>query len=57
MWAARGVGTQSRDSTRRLAEGTVIREEEDGFKFLLDHKQDRARAIGTLESILSRLKK
>jgi len=38
-------------------EGTVIREEADGFKFLLDlQKRDRAEAIAALESILARLK-
>jgi adenylate cyclase len=38
-------------------EGTVIREEADGFKFLLDlQKRDRAEAIATLEAILARLK-
>jgi adenylate cyclase len=38
-------------------EGTVIREEADGFKFLLDlQKHERAEAIATLESILARLK-
>jgi adenylate cyclase len=38
-------------------EGTVIREEADGFKFLLDlQKREREEAIATLESILARLK-
>ena len=38
-------------------EGMVIREEADGFKFLLDlQKRDRAEAIAALESILMRLK-
>ena len=38
-------------------EGMVIREEADGFKFLLDlQKRDRAEAIAALESILARLK-
>ena len=38
-------------------EGTVIREERDGFKLLLNlAKQDRAEAIRTLEAILARLK-
>jgi len=38
-------------------EGMVIREEADGFKFLLDlQKRDRAEAIATLEAILARLK-
>ncbi|MGV1014553.1 MAG: adenylate/guanylate cyclase domain-containing protein [Methyloceanibacter sp.] len=38
-------------------EGTVIREEADGFKFLLDlQKRDRAEAIAAIEAILTRLK-
>jgi adenylate cyclase len=38
-------------------EGTVIREEQEGFKFLLNlQKQDRSEAIRILEGILSRLK-
>jgi len=38
-------------------EGSVIREEKDGFKFLLNlQKHDKAQAIATLETILSRLK-
>jgi class 3 adenylate cyclase len=38
-------------------EGTVIREERDGFKFLLNlEKQDKAGAIERLEEILARLK-
>jgi class 3 adenylate cyclase len=38
-------------------EGTVIREERDGFKLLLNlEKQDRAEAIERLEAILARLK-
>ena len=38
-------------------EGSVIREEKDGFKFLLNlQKHDKAQAIATLEAILSRLK-
>jgi adenylate cyclase len=38
-------------------EGTLIREESDGFKLLLDlQKRDRAEAIATLESIVARLK-
>lgn len=38
-------------------EGMFIREEADGFKFLLDlQKRDRAEAIAALESILTRLK-
>jgi hypothetical protein len=42
----------------RLAEeGTVIREEQDGFKFHLNlQKRDKAEAISILEGILSRLK-
>ncbi len=41
-----------------LAEqGLVIREQREGFKFLLDlQKEDKAAAISTLEAILSRLK-
>ena len=39
------------------AEGTVIREEQDGFKFLLNlQKHDKLQGIRTLEAILSRLK-
>ena len=38
-------------------EGSVIREEKDGFKFPLNlQKHDKAQAIATLEMILSRLK-
>jgi adenylate cyclase len=38
-------------------EGTVIREEADGFKVLLDlQKHDRAEAVAALEAILARLK-
>jgi class 3 adenylate cyclase len=38
-------------------EGTVIREDADGFKFLLNlEKQDKAEAIARIESILARLK-
>jgi adenylate cyclase len=38
-------------------EGTVIREESDGFKVLLDlQKRDRAAAIAALEAIVARLK-
>jgi hypothetical protein len=38
-------------------EGTVIREEKDGFKLLLNlQKQDKGEAIRTLEAILARLK-
>jgi adenylate cyclase len=39
------------------SQGTVIREEQDGFKFLLNlEKHDKAEAIKRLERILSRLK-
>ncbi|HEX2447370.1 MAG TPA: adenylate/guanylate cyclase domain-containing protein [Methyloceanibacter sp.] len=39
------------------AEGTVIREETDGFKVLLDlQKRDRAEVVAALEAILARLK-
>jgi len=39
------------------AEGSVIREESDGFKVLLDlQKQDRAAAVAALEAIVARLK-
>jgi adenylate cyclase len=38
-------------------QGTVIREEADGFKVLLDlQKRDRAEAIAALEAIVTRLK-
>lgn len=38
-------------------EGTVIREEADGFKVLLDlQKHDRAEAVAALEAIVARLK-
>ena len=38
-------------------EGSVIREESDGFKVLLDlQKQDRAAAVAALEAIVARLK-
>ena len=38
-------------------EGTVIREESDGFKVLLDlQKRERAEIIASLEAILARLK-
>ncbi len=38
-------------------EGSVIREEKDGFKLVLNlQKHDKAQAIATLETILSRLK-
>jgi len=40
-----------------VAEGTVIREEADGFKVLLDlQKRDRAAAVAALEAIVARLK-
>jgi len=40
-----------------VREGTVIREEADGFKVLLDlQKRDRAEAVAALEAILARLK-
>jgi len=40
-----------------VGEGTVIREEADGFKFLLDlQKHEKAQAIESLEAILKRLK-
>jgi len=39
------------------SEGTVIREEADGFKVLLDlQKHDKAEAVAALEAILARLK-
>jgi adenylate cyclase len=39
------------------SEGTVIREEADGFKVLLDlQKHDKAKAVAALEAILARLK-
>ena len=39
-------------------EGSVIREEQDGFKLLLDlKKHDRAQAIAALEAVVARLKK
>ncbi|MGH6804679.1 MAG: hypothetical protein ACREC3_15145 [Methyloceanibacter sp.] len=39
-----------------VREGTVIREEADGFKVLLDlQKRDRAEAVAALEAILARL--
>jgi adenylate cyclase len=39
------------------AEGSVIREESDGFKVLLDlQKQDRAAAVAASEAIVARLK-
>ena len=40
-----------------VSEGSVIREEQDGFKLLLDlKKRDRAEAIRALEAIVERLK-
>jgi len=40
-----------------VGEGSVIREEQDGFKLLLDlQKRDRAEAIAALEAIVARLK-
>jgi len=40
-----------------VGEGSVIREERDGFKVLLDlQKRDRAEAIAALEAIVARLK-
>ena len=40
-----------------VREGTVIREEADGFKVLLDlQKRDRGEAVAALEAILARLK-
>jgi adenylate cyclase len=40
-----------------VGEGSVIREEQDGFKLLLDlKKRDRAEAIEALEAIVARLK-
>lgn len=41
-----------------VGEGSVIREEQDGFKLLLDlQKRDRAEAIEALQAIVARLKK
>lgn len=41
-----------------VGEGSVIREEHDGFKLLLDlKKRDRAEAIAALQAIVDRLKK
>jgi len=41
----------------QVGEGSVIREEEDGFKLLLDlNKRDRAEAIAALEAVVARLK-
>ena len=43
--------------TTSRQEGSVIREESDGFKVLLDlQKQDRAAAVAALEAIVARLK-
>jgi hypothetical protein len=40
-----------------VREGTVIREEADGFKVLLDlQRHDKAEAVAALEAILARLK-
>jgi adenylate cyclase len=40
-----------------VREGTVIREEADGFKVPLDlQKRDRAEAVAALEAIVARLK-
>jgi len=40
-----------------VREGQVIREEHEGFKFMLDlKKQDKQKAISTLEAILARLR-
>jgi adenylate cyclase len=40
-----------------VQEGQLIREEQEGFKFMLDlKKQDKQKAIRTLEAILSRLR-
>jgi hypothetical protein len=40
-----------------VREGQIIREEQEGFKFILDlEKHDRQKAIGTLEAILARLR-
>jgi adenylate cyclase len=41
-----------------VGEGSVIREEQDGFKLLLDlNKRDRSAAIEALEAVVARLKK
>jgi hypothetical protein len=41
-----------------VREGQVIREEQEGFKFMLDlKKQDKQKAISTLEAILARLRR
>jgi len=40
-----------------VREGQVIREEQEGFKFMLDlQKRDKQEAITTLEAILARLR-
>jgi adenylate cyclase len=40
-----------------VREGQIIREEQEGFKFILDlEKHDKQKAIGTLEAILARLR-
>jgi hypothetical protein len=40
-----------------VAKGSVIREEQDGFKLLLDlNKHDRAEAIAALQAVVDRLK-
>jgi adenylate cyclase len=40
-----------------VGEGQVIREEQEGFKFMLDlEKHDKQQAISTLEAILARLR-
>jgi hypothetical protein len=40
-----------------VREGQIIREEQEGFKFMLDlQKRDKQEAITTLEAILTRLR-
>ena len=40
-----------------VSEGSVIREEDDGLRILLDlQRQDKARAIRKMENVLSRLR-
>ena len=40
-----------------VQEGRLIRDEQEGFKFMLDlEKQDKQKAISTLEAILARLR-
>jgi hypothetical protein len=40
-----------------VQEGSVIREEDDGLRILLDlQKQDKARAIKAMEAVLTRLR-